>query len=223
MCNFGGFFTIITAPGNFLKTVELILVFMMGTFILFDSVLELTKKFNWIIPQIVYGILCSASFYLARRVDPREPSPSRKANTNRIIAFGSIVFCFAVLEWTMRNVVKDMSFYAYVGHVLAFNTALYVRGINVFFMLYKEIPDSVQRKWCFELWAELGVYVLTFSLCLVHIRLPGSNYEIVLFLLVRTILFYSSISFAHVVAGKYRTVARRPDEGVQFVLNIVVV
>jgi hypothetical protein len=112
-----------------------------------------------------------------------------------------------------------MSFEAYVGHLVAVLSALYVRFESVFSMLCREIPNSVQKIRCIELWTEFALFFLTLTLAILHNYLPGSIYESIVFLLVRTFLFYSSVSVSHVVAGKYRTIAIH--EPVQHVLNMV--
>jgi hypothetical protein len=215
------FFRRMTAPGFFLRVVECLLLLPLGFFIIFEGLFELSEKYkySWLIPQALYGILCAASFYLATRVDTREPSPSRNSFSNRVIAFGTIMFFLAVLEWSMRNVVKKMSSEAYVGHFVAVNTAIYIRFVCVFSMLYHEIPNSVNRIRCIELWAEFGLLILAITLFILHMERPGSSYESIVFLLVRTFLFFSSVSVTHVVAGKYRTIAIH--DPVQYVLNMV--
>jgi hypothetical protein len=216
---YAAFYAALFAPGKFLQTVEMLLLLHLSCYIVFDGAFELTKRLNWIIPQFVYGCLCAASFYLAVRVDARNPPLSQNAKRNRMISSSSHVFFLAVLEWSLRNVVRDMPVIAYVGHLVAVNTALYVRFVSVFSMLYHEIPNSVQKIRCIELWAEFALLLLTITLGILHNYLPGSNYESIVFLLVRTFLFYSSVSITHVVAGKYRTIAIHVR--VQHVLNIV--
>lgn len=214
-----GKFAAFFAPGKFLQTVEWLLLLALGMFIMFDGIFESSKKYNWIIPQVVYGILCGASFYLAIRVDARNPPQVENSTKNRMIAFCSIIFFLAILEWSMRNVVRKMSFEAYVGHLVAIYTALSVRFVYVFSMLCDEIPLSISRIRCIELWSELGLFFLTISLYILHIYLQESHAEYIIFLMVRTFLFCSTVSIAHVVAGKYRTVAIH--EPVQYVLNMV--
>ena len=221
MCDFARIrvkFAALIAPGKFLQLVELLLLLPLSCYIVFDGAFELTKRHNWIIPQFVYGCLCATSFYLAVRVDARNPPLSQNAKRNRIIAAASHIFFLAVLEWALRNVVRDMPVIAYVGHLVAVKTALYVRFVYVFSMLYHEIPNSVPRKRCIELWTEFALFLLTLTLEILHNYLPGSNYESIVFLLVRTFLFYSSVSVTHVVAGKYRTIAIHAP--VQHVLNM---
>ena len=229
MCNFAyirhllatfyaAFYAAFFAPGKFLQTVEMLLLLPLAIFIMFDGVFELSKKYNWLIPQFVYGCLCTASFYLAVRLDARNPPPSRNARKKRIITFFVAIFFLQILEWSMRNVVKKMSSEERVGHLVAVLTALYVRFDSVFSMLCREIPNSVPRKRCIELWTEVALFLLTLTLGILHIYLPGSNYESIVFLMVRKFLLYSSISVTHVVAGKYRTIAIHAP--VQFVINM---